>query len=185
MKFKEVLITVLSLIYKKKIDDADVGSIITLENDYKYDSGFSTEGISINKTLTINGNGYVIDALGQSRIFFINSTKVTLNNIIFKNGNATDNGGAIYWCGTNGTINNCNFTNNSAPLRAGAIFWSGGDGIINNSNFINNTAIKYSGGAIQWDLNSTNGIVSNCNFINNIGTQKGGVQYTGMKLRED
>ena len=62
---------------QEKINDADVGSTITLENDYKYNSGFSTEGISINKTLTINGNGHIIDALGQSRIFFINSTKVT------------------------------------------------------------------------------------------------------------
>ena len=86
---------------QKKINNADVGSTITLENDYKYNSGFSTEGISINKTLTINGNGHVIDALGQSRIFFINSTKVTLNNILFKNANTTDNGGAICWYGDN------------------------------------------------------------------------------------
>lgn len=55
---------------QKKINDADADSTITLENDYKYNSGFSSEGISINKTLTINGNGHVIDALGQSRIFF-------------------------------------------------------------------------------------------------------------------
>ena len=47
---------------QEKINDADVGSTITLENDYKYNSGFSTEGISINKTLTINGNGHIIDA---------------------------------------------------------------------------------------------------------------------------
>ena len=162
---------------QEKINNADAGSTITLENDYKYDSGFSTEGISINKTLTINGNGYVIDASGQSRIFFINSTKVTLNNILFKNGNTTDNGGAIYWYGADGTVNDCNFTNNMATLRAGAVYWSGFNGTINNSNFINNTARKYSGGAIQWDYNSTNGTVNNCNFINNTGTQKGGAVY--------
>lgn len=56
---------------QKKINNADAGSTITLENDYKYDSGFPTEGITINKTLTINGNGHVIDALGQSRIFLL------------------------------------------------------------------------------------------------------------------
>ena len=162
---------------QKKINDADAGSTITLENDYKYNSGFSSEGISINKTLTIDGNGHVIDALGQSRIFFINSTKVTLNNILFINGNATDNGGAIYWNGANGTVNKCNFTNNLASLRAGAIYWYGDNGVINNSNFINNTARKYSGGAIQWDNNSTNGTVNNCSFTNNIGTQKGGAIY--------
>ncbi|WP_407415423.1 Ig-like domain-containing protein [Methanobrevibacter sp.] len=162
---------------QKKINNADVGSTITLENDYKYTSEFPTEGISINKTLTIDGNGHIIDALGQSRIFFINSTKVTLNNILFKNGNATDNGGSIYWYGDDGTVNNCNFTNNIAILRAGAIYWEGTNGTINNSNFINNTARKYSGGAIQWDYNSTNGTVNNCNFINNTGTQRGGAIF--------
>ncbi len=162
---------------QEKINNADAGSTITLENDYKYNSGFPTEGISINKTLTINGNGHVIDALSQSRIFFINSTRVTLNNIHFINGNATDNGGAIYWYGDNGTVSNCNFANNLASLRAGAIYWYGVNGVINNSNFINNTARKYSGGAIQWDYNSTNGTVNNCIFINNIGTQKGGAIY--------
>ena len=162
---------------QKKINNADVGSTITLENDYEYNSGFSTEGISINKTLTINGNGHVIDALGQSRIFFINSTKVTLNNILFKNANTTDNGGAICWYGDNGEVNNCNFTNNIASQRGGAIYWYGVNGTINNSNFINNTGIKFGGGAIYWDSDSSNGEVNNCNFINNMATQKGGAIY--------
>lgn len=55
---------------QKKIDDAGENSTIELENNYAYDSGFSVNGIHINKTLTIEGNGHVIDALGQSRIFF-------------------------------------------------------------------------------------------------------------------
>ena len=83
----EVLIMVHLVICKKKIDGADEGSTILLENNYIYDFGFSTDGISINKTLTINGNGYVIDALGQSRIFNVNSASVTLNDIVFKNEN--------------------------------------------------------------------------------------------------
>ena len=70
---------------QKKIDDAPVGSTITLEKDYIYNSGFSANGITINKELTIKGNGYTIDALGQSRIFNITSA-ITLDNIIFKNG---------------------------------------------------------------------------------------------------
>lgn len=47
-------------------------------------SGFPNYGIIIDKALTINGNGYVIDALGQSRIFNINSTSITFENITFK-----------------------------------------------------------------------------------------------------
>ena len=38
---------------QKKIDNAREGAIINLENDYKYDEGFSTDGITINKALTI------------------------------------------------------------------------------------------------------------------------------------
>ena len=48
-----------------------------------YNPGFSANGITINKELTIKGNGYTIDALGQSRIFNITSA-ITLDNIILK-----------------------------------------------------------------------------------------------------
>ena len=161
-------------VLQKKINEASEGSVINLENDYAYDLGFSADGITINKELTINGNGYAIDASGQSRIFNIASDNVILTDITFKNGNATDNGGAVCWYGADGTVNNCNFINNKALLRGGAIYWCGADGLVNNSNFTNNTARKFSGGAIQWDLNATNGTVNNCNFINNTGTQKGG-----------
>ena len=161
---------------QKKIDGADEGSTILLENNYTYDFGFSTDGVSINKTLTINGNGYVIDALGQSRIFNVNSASVTLNDIVFKNANSTK-GGAVFWNSDNGIINNCNFTNSIATLMGGAIFWYGANGTVNNSTFINNTAAKYSGGAIQWDSSSDNGTVDNCIFINNTATQRGGAVY--------
>ena len=162
---------------QKKINEAPEGSIINLENNYAYDSGFSIDGIIINKELTINGNGYTIDALGQSRIFNITSDNVILTDITFKNANALDNGGAINCCGDNVTLNNCNFKNNTAMFRGGAVYWYADNGIITNSNFTNNTAIKYSGGAIQWDGNSTNATVHNCNFINNTGTQKGGAIF--------
>ena len=61
--------------------------------------------MNITSTLTINGNGYSLDALGRCRIFDIFAPNVVLNNIRFINGNANgvngtgeDKGGAIYWC---------------------------------------------------------------------------------------
>ena len=54
-----MLITVLSRHCKKKIDDAPEGSTINLDT---YNSEFSNNGITINKTLAVGSNGYVIDA---------------------------------------------------------------------------------------------------------------------------
>ena len=53
-----------------KISGATVESTVYLENDYKYsDSDSGTGGISIEKSLTIDGQGHIIDANGKSRIF--------------------------------------------------------------------------------------------------------------------
>jgi predicted outer membrane repeat protein len=156
------------------IDSAASGDTIELDGLYK---GSGTAIIIDKNNLTIIGNDAILDAQGQSRILNITGTEITLKNIKFINGNATDNGGAIYWYGDNGIINDCSFANNMATQRGGAIYWYGVNGTINNSNFINNTATKYSGGAIQWDSNSANGTVNNCNFTNNMATQKGGAIY--------
>lgn len=47
---------------QEKISNAEEGSTVTLENDYTYDEVFNTRGIVIEKTLTIDGKGYTIDA---------------------------------------------------------------------------------------------------------------------------
>ena len=135
---------------QKKIDDAPVGSTITLEKDYIYNPGFSANGITINKELTIKGNGYTIDALGQSRIFNITSA-ITLDNIIFKNGKV-----------------------NGAWYGGGAIRAYGCSIDIMNSMFIGNSA--YYGGAIS----STNGVsVKNCIFKDNKADGSGLQQCLG------
>ena len=55
---------------QEKISNAEEGSTVTLENDYTYDEVFNTRGIVIEKTLTIDGKDYTIDAK-TSRIFNI------------------------------------------------------------------------------------------------------------------
>ena len=128
---------------QRKIDDANSGDTITLDRNYTYDDGFSKRGIQIDKDLTINGNGYTLNGLSQSRIILvkfgiIENNKVTLNNIKFINGNTDLYGGAIFNYG-NLTVKNCAFTKNYAKYCGGAIN-SVGHLTLQNSKFNNNTA---------------------------------------------
>lgn len=103
------------------------GGTINLDKDYYYenDSMFHI-GMIIDKDLTINGNGHSLDGMSKSRIFTINygnllkAHKVTLNNIVFKNGDAKIYGGAILNF-ADLTVDKCTFTNNYAGTAGGAI----------------------------------------------------------------
>ena len=130
---------------QSKINQAEKGSTINLTQDYKYNDDFKhTSGVFINKDITINGNGHVIDTMGKSRIFNINYGdglsfhKVTLNNIKFKNGNAKIYGGAILNF-ADLTIDNCYFTSNNAGTAGGAIN-SFGSLTLKNTKFDKNSA---------------------------------------------
>ena len=142
-------------------------SVLTLDRNYTFTIGWDEnliEGILIDKPITINGNGYTIDANGKSRIFAIISDNVVLKNIAFVNGNTTDSGGAVYFL-YGGTVANCNFTN-SAGYDGGAVyFYKDSEGNVTNCSFTNNSA--HYGGAI--DFYGT-GNVKNCNFVNNKAT---------------
>ena len=90
---------------------------LTLENDYSYseagDSHIGSEGILIDKNLTINGNGHVIN--GNNRTAFqINNpfANITFNNITFVNCNIPIN--AIN--AQKITFNNCTFEQNSENI---------------------------------------------------------------------
>ena len=175
-------------------------AIINLTTDYyfypAYDEAF-VNGININRKVTINGNGHIIDAKTQSSIFYVEKSNTTLKNMSFVNSNsyavyltvfATNttisgcrfikNGGsmasAITWVGEGGSVSDCIFINNSVGHNGGAINWNGKGGHISNSTFINNTA-GISGGAIYWNQNEGN--VSNCVFINNTAHNSGGAIY--------
>ncbi|WP_296889773.1 right-handed parallel beta-helix repeat-containing protein [uncultured Methanobrevibacter sp.] len=188
---------------QKMINNARAGSTISLEKNYIYNQGFSTDGITINKALTINGNGHTIDASGQSRIFNTNS-ELTFDNIVFKNGKTMDggaaikterflfiknsifmgndayDGGAIY-SSKNINVTNCIFMNNKADgsgfnqCEGGAIWTEEGTVEVDNSTFIGNYAYDY-GGAIYANTVHTN---SKSYFINNtVDDNKGGAIFT-------
>ena len=101
---------------------------------------------------------FLLNAKGYTIIFNITADDVVLKDIRFENGNATgqyaygvNNGGAIYWTGSNGKItDNCQFTDNYAEY-GGAVFvdHSGKNNTINGSVFKDNTA-KYNGGGHKY-----------------------------------
>ena len=165
---------------QKKIEDTTAGSTITLENNYANTDGFDSEGIVIDKDLTINGNGYAIDGLSSSRIFKIKDCTVTLNSIKFVNGYAKGDygmGGAIDADSTGLTVNSCTFENNRADNCAGAISASSSDYplTINSCNFIGNTA-KNTGGAVDSSCLGLN--IRDSTFNQNYAGDSGGAVYS-------
>ena len=150
------------------ITAAKQGSTLTLTKNYERESDFDVEGIIIDKSITIDGNGFKIDAQGNSRIFKITADVVTLKNIIFANGKTTENGVAVLF-EKSGTVTNCNFTNNN---NGGSAVFFVGKGQVTNCNFADNYA-SY-GAAIYF---SDFGNVTNCNFTDNIATKDGGAVY--------
>ena len=159
---------------QQKINGAGINTTITLSNNYIYDDGFSFDGISITKDLTIDGQGYTIDGNNKARIFKVeNGHNVVFRNITFINGWATDeDGGAIY--GNEGvTAVNCTFTNNNVYEDGGAMY--GGSAV--NCTFTNNWAAGYGGAMFG-------GSAVNCTFNFNSAPSHdgGGVMYYGSAV---
>lgn len=153
---------------QEKISNAEEGSTVTLENDYAHDEVFHTKGIVIEKTLTIDGKGYTIDAKKTSRIFNITAANVVLKNINFINAYSYNiNAGAIYLNADNASFSNCRFENNSILYgRGGCIYMeNSGNSSFFNCSFINNYA-DYDGVAI-YSKNCINLSVSNSKFKDN------------------
>ncbi|WP_295596693.1 hypothetical protein [uncultured Methanobrevibacter sp.] len=130
---------------QKKINNASEGSTIEFFNNYTYDDTFEAKGIMINKSLTIEGNGFTIDGANKARIFFIDATNnITLNNIVFKNAISPE-GSAILF---NKSIENLT---------------------ISNSVFSNNLLSEdgHAGGAISFNNHSSDILFENNTFENN------------------
>ena len=176
---------------QEKINNASEGSTIELTNNYTYEDTFNAEGIIIDKSLTIEGNGFTIDGANQARIFFINATNnIVLNNIIFENANSLQ-GGAILFdkAITNVSITNSIFTNNSLSDNGhsgGAInFNDDASGVLfENNTFENNYAPLGYGGNIAFDKNANKISIKGCNFRvtkprENIMIAGGGIYFIG------
>lgn len=168
-----------------EIQKTNETGLLKLEKDYEYASG-STDGILIDKSITIDGQGHTLNGKYMSRIFNIQfdyetPISVTLMNINFINGNHDSSGGAISLNENNSAygdfpdypnyfyINSCNFTDNSAA-NGGAIFsetWTS----IYNCKLIDNSANE-NGGAIIF---SGPGYLTNSNLTDNFAKNGGAV----------
>lgn len=148
--------------------------IITLDKDYSYSEKLDDReyGVHVNKTLTINGNGHVINGCSKSAGFYISAGNVILNDIIFNN-TISQNGGGIYIAGRNATLNNCSFINSNALQNGGGIY-SLIDISLNNCRFYNNSANR--GGGLYLITSKTTNIRDSC-FEDNTAEIHGSAAY--------
>ena len=157
----------------QELIDNNVDGIINLERDYTL-GNIGVNGVLINKNITINGNGHIIDAQGLGRIFTINASSVNITNLVFVNGKS-DCGGAIFFVDS---VSNSNiyatFMDNQA-VCGGAIYF---DGQVYNSNimgtYIDNRATD-NGGAIYFSHEFYNSSINGMYFFNQ--AKFGGVNY--------
>ena len=159
---------------QKKINEASEGSIIILENDYSYNRDFEdNNGVKISKSLTINGNGHVIDGLSKSSLLHVSGAKrVVLNNITFKNGIKNDNHAVEVMDADYFKLNGCNFVNNKGAMGGAVRIDDVNTSSIVECKFENNEAIN-SGGAIRiFEVNNSSFV--GCSFVNNNIDQYGG-----------
>ena len=142
-----------------------------------------TNGIIINKDITIDGKGHTIDAKNLGRIFSIGEGfTVTLTNATLINGKA-DKGGAIYNDGSL-TLSDVKLNDNAADGYGGAVFNNGelvvSDSVFDSNDIVNrgSASVDYGGAAIYnwYDGTLT---VSGSNFTNNIKNYKNGDRLVG------
>ena len=165
------------------IDNTPEGGTLELPHYYQYtkivDGTSFPNGVIINKSMTIKGNGNYISGQDKYRIFTITADGVTLDNITFVNGKAKD-GGAILVSAEGLEIHNSTFVNNTASGCGGAIRSSEVDlGYkVYDSKFINNTAVEW-GGAASAGKDSE---FYNCLFEGNNVTTTDPVKGTGAAI---
>ena len=157
---------------------AKAGSTLNLNRNYAYTSSDSDyeEGITIDKTISINGNGYTINGINQVRAFKITASNVVLSNINFVNTYSNSNGGAIYWNGYNGILKDCSFVNSSImySFDGGSVYWNKDSGVLSGCSFMNSNG-RY-GGSVYW--RGSNGVLEDCSFVKS-GSDEGAVYWQG------
>nr|WP_319398538.1 right-handed parallel beta-helix repeat-containing protein [uncultured Carboxylicivirga sp.] len=133
-----------SNILAKSID----GDTIIIDSVLVSNIAISSDLMIGDKNLFIEGAGVSLVSDGSSRILNVlgvEDKKVTLHNLVFKDGNSTGNGGAINADLTEGEleVTGCVFVNNQSSGDGGAVATVGGSYI--NCSFIGNTALNGGG----------------------------------------
>ncbi|MBR5503031.1 MAG: hypothetical protein IKV87_01090 [Methanobrevibacter sp.] len=155
------------------IDSANDNDEIVLCTNHRNSSSFYGNGsqIVINKSVTIDGNGYTLDANHLSRIFCIVCDNVTLKNLNLINTYHTDNVPDYFdeelGMGLVSAINGYKFGSEKSLLGgAGAVIrWLGDNGCLINTMFSKSEYQSYNfldGKVISWD--GKNGTIKNSYF---------------------
>jgi len=111
------------------------GKIVLLNGEYS-----DIVEKTISQSIAIVGSGNTVLLGGNKKFFTITANGVKIQDITFKNGKVTGNGGAITWDGANGQIIGSTFTNNVATGNGGVLYWTGTGGKIDSTTFESNTA---------------------------------------------
>jgi len=184
---------------KSDIDiiNADAYSTIYLNRSYNFTDTVESNGLTISKSITIDGQGHIIDANGKNRVFYITTrgVNVVIKNITFINGRAAQGGAISTTTSTSSTyriasveIINCTFKDNEATSSSsghgGAVYLVAPSNHVSiiNSTFINNKAYDASskyGGALYINCNyATAGCnIINSTFISNYANNQAGTIY--------
>ena len=83
------------IVLQNLIDNTPDGGVLNLFFNVTYNATYDyplLRGMIINKSITINGNGYAINGLNTARIFNITAGNVYISNLNFINGYAPHNG---------------------------------------------------------------------------------------------
>ncbi|MGC9516291.1 MAG: Ig-like domain-containing protein [Methanomicrobiales archaeon] len=140
-------------------------------------TGINNTNITINKSIEIVGQskkGTIIDALGKTGIFIINSGyTISIRNLTLQNGKSENYGGAIYNRGSVITVTDCIFKGNSAK-DGGAIANHHGVLYVYKSTFQENNA-EFGGAIVNQWVSILN--IAHCNFNGNSASVDGGALY--------
>lgn len=141
---------------------------ITLNKQYKFNNGDSY--ITIPETITIHGNGHIIDANVKSRIFNVSGDNVVIDNVVLLNGNINSEGGGVYWSGDDGLLSNSIIADCISDNNGGAICWKGARGNIRNLKTINNATNAKGGGLyVESESFQMYNLISFNNYSNDAG----------------
>ena len=177
----EVNVTVLNItggsytLLQALIDSTPDGGILNLYLNITYNPEYDfalINGMYLNKTIILNGNGYTISGNNTARIFQVSGLNVIIANATLTDGywgsTTTYNGGAaiyLYNFNTKLTIDNCNITNNFVRGWGGAIYSRGFDDIIIRNSYFGNNTVTYGTWTIGGAIGLYSGGVTGNRFI--------------------
>ena len=121
---------------------------LTLQSDYEYKGAGDTNGITVSKSLIIEGNNHIINGNNASKGFVVTADNVAVKNLNIVNVVSSNYGGAVYWIGDYGNLTNVTIRNalvtGGSYAEAGGISWWGNEGTITGVS-ITNCSSKGSG----------------------------------------